>query len=449
MLFRTIESTIRQHLASGTEKILLVDGARQVGKTTSVRRVGRAMFPNFIEVNMLEDALHDKLFASVRKKEDFYLQLSMIAGDKMGSHEDTLVFIDEIQAYPELLTLLKFLADDKRFTYVASGSLLGVTLAETSSIPMGRIRLLRMHPLSFVEFLRANGLGEAALQAVGSRLRQGESLDSAMHERMTALFRKYLLVGGLPEAVVAFLETQNIQRVRAIHQEISSFYALDAAKYDAARRLKIRRIYELIPSTMENKSKRIVVGKIEERSGRTFKHYEDEFDYLSASGIAIPVRAVANPRFPLAQTARKSFLKFYLNDVGLLSSALFGPNIRAILDDVPSIDLGAVYETVVATELTAYGYPLAYYYDRAKGEVDYLIDDFDSLSVVPIEVKSGRSYRTHSALDALLATPNACVKRGLVLSNAREIETRGKIDYRPVYALPFILPSPPAPAFMI
>ena len=158
MLYRKIAATIEAHLRSGSDKILLIDGARQVGKTYIIRHVGKQCFENFIELNMVEDSLGERLFANTKTVDDFYLQVSMLAGQKMKARENTLIFIDEIQAYPHLLTLLKFLRDDNRFTYIASGSLLGVTLSETTSIPMGSIRKIRMFPLDFEEFLIANDM---------------------------------------------------------------------------------------------------------------------------------------------------------------------------------------------------------------------------------------------------------------------------------------------------
>ena len=166
MLYRKIESTIESHLKSDSKKILLIDGARQVGKTYIIRHVGQRLFENYIEINMIEDSLGDRLFANTKTVEDFYLQVSMLEGSKMKSKENTLIFIDEIQAYPHLLTLLKFLSQDDKFTYIASGSLLGVTLAQTSSIPMGSIRKIRMFPLDFEEFLYANGKNELVISSM-------------------------------------------------------------------------------------------------------------------------------------------------------------------------------------------------------------------------------------------------------------------------------------------
>lgn len=437
MLFRKIESLIEEHLKSDTKKILLIDGARQVGKTYIIRYVGEKLFENFIEINMVEDSLGDRLFAETKTVEDFYLQVSMLKGEKMKEKENTLIFIDEIQAYPHLLTLLKFLSQDNKFTYIASGSLLGVTLSQTTSIPMGSIRKVRMYPLDFEEFLYANGLNELALSSMRKKFEHLESLDEPMHNKMMDLFRKYLLIGGLPDAVNAYLETKNIKAVREIQTETHSYYAADAAKYDEKNKLKIRRIYDLLPSNMENKKKRVVAKSIEDKKGKTFNDYVDEFEYLISAGIALNVQAISNPVFPLIESTGKNLLKLYLNDVGILTNILYGNNIRAVLDDEKSINLGSVYETVVASELTAHGFKLFYYDNRSKGEVDYLIDDYDSLCTVPIEVKSGKDYTVHSALNTFVKNEDYHIKKAFVMSNERTVKQNGKITYIPIYYIMF------------
>lgn len=437
MLFRKIAAVIEEHLRSNSDKILLVDGARQVGKTYIIRYIGKRLYPNYIELNMIEDALGERLFEHTRTLEDFYLQVSMLAGDRMKDRESTLIFIDEIQAWPHLLTLLKFLQQDGRFTYIASGSLLGVTLSETSSIPMGSIRRIRMYPLDFEEFLYANGMNEFAVNALRLKFEKKESPDEALHRKMMDLFRKYLLVGGMPDAVNAWLAGPNIQTVRAIQSEIHEYYSADASKYEEKRRLKIRRIYDLIPSNLENRKKRVVAKNIENRKGSTFADYEDEFEYLISAGIALPVQAISNPVFPLIESSGKNLLKLYLNDVGILTGILYGVNIRPVLDDSCSINLGSVYENVVASELAAHGYRLFYYDNRKKGEVDYLIDDYECLSAVPIEVKSGKDYTVHSALSHFVNNEDYHIPKAYVLSNAREITARGKITYLPIYDIMF------------
>ena len=342
-----IAELIEQHLKSGSERILLIDGARQVGKTYIIRHVGKKLFPNFIEINMLEDSVGERLFENAKTVDDFYLRVSSVKGELMGEAKDTLIFIDEIQAYPHLLTMLKFLRDDNRFTYIASGSLLGVTLAQTTSIPIGSIRKVRMFPLDFEEFLYANGMNEFAVTALRKKFEARESLDEAMHGKMMDSFKRYLLVGGLPAAVNAYLDTRNIQAVREIQREIHDYYATDASKYDAERKLKIRRIYDQIPSNLENKKKRVVAQRIEGKKGSTFANYEDEFEYLISAGIALNVQAISTPTFPLIESSGKNLLKLYLNDVGILTSMLYGSNIRAILEDERSINLGSVYESEV------------------------------------------------------------------------------------------------------
>lgn len=417
-------------MKSGSNKVLIIDGARQVGKTFSIRQAGKALFPNFIEVNMLEDAIGAHLFEQVSSVSDFYLRLSTLAGNKMKDKQDTLVFIDEIQAYPQLLTLLKFLKEDDKYTYIASGSLLGVTL--------GSIEVKHMYPLDFEEFLLATGFGASTIIRLRELFKNEESLDEAMHNKLMDVLKKYLLVGGLPDAVNSFLNDSNIVKVRDIQQEIHSYYAMDASKYDTENRLKIRRIYDMLPSNLENKKKRVVVKDIENKKGKRFSDYQDEFDYLISAGITLDVKAISQPTFPLIESSGKNLLKLYLNDVGLLTNILYRTNIAAVLDDVRSINLGTVYESVVAQELKAHGFNLYYYDNKAHGEVDFLVDDYDTLSVVPLEVKSGKNYSEHSALNHFLETKTYNVQKAYVLSNERVIRRKGKITYIPMYTMMFL-----------
>lgn len=438
MLFRKIQDVIETYLKSGSNKVLIIDGARQIGKTFIIRHAGKALFPNYIEVNMLEDAIGGRLFEQVKSVDDFYLRLSTLAGNKMKEKKNTLVFIDEIQAYPQLLTLLKFLKDDDKYTYIASGSLLGVTLAKATSIPMGSIEVKHMYPLDFEEFLLANGFGISTINILREMFIKEVSLDEPMHNKMMDVLKKYLLVGGLPDAVNSFLKDANIIKVRNIQQEIHGFYAMDASKYDSDKKLKIRRVFDMVPSNLENKKKRIVVKEIENKKGKRFSDYQDEFDYLISAGITLDVKAISQPTFPLIESSGKNLLKLYLNDVGILTGILYRNNITAVLDDVRSINLGTVYESVVAQELKAHGFNLYYYDNKANGEVDFLLDDYDTLSVVPLEVKSGKNYSEHSALNHFLETKAYNVQKAYVLSNERAISHKGKITYIPIYAMMFL-----------
>jgi hypothetical protein len=299
-----------------------------------------------------------------------------------------------------------------------------------------------MYQLDFEEFLWANGVGPEAINVWQKKYADLVSLDESEHQFVLDLFRKYLLVGGMPDAVNSYLETHNIVRVREVQEAIRSLYAADASKYehDSNKNLLIRKIYEMIPSQMENKKKRIVAKDIQGVKGDRFSRYTNEFEYLLSSGIANGVSAVSNPKFPLAESAQKNLIKLYLNDVGMLTSQLYRYNLQPILADERSINLGSVYESVVAQELKANGFKLFYYDNRHRGEVDFLVDDFNNQSILPIEVKSGRDYNIHSALNNFMQTPDYYVHQANVLSNEREVRSQNGVVYLPIYYVMFIKP---------
>jgi hypothetical protein len=438
MLKRKIETYIEAFLAPRPQKILILDGARQTGKTFIIRQVGKKLFKNYVEINLLDDSLNERNFDEARSVSTFYLQLSAVAGNKLGGKDDTLVFLDEIQAYPHLLTLLKFLNQDNRFTYIASGSELGVTLFKTLSIPMGSIEIRHLYPLDLEEFLWANGVGEEVINHCREMFLARQSLQESLHRRMMEVFRKYLLVGGLPEAVQSFVNDTNIATVRRIQAQIHEYYGIDASKYDQENRLKIRCIYDRIPSILENKKKRIVARDIEGMATKRFKDYQDEFDYLISSGIVLDVKAISTPVFPLVESMSKNLLKLYLNDVGMLTGILYRNNINPILNDECSVNLGTVYESVVAQELKAHGFRLFYYDNKKNGEVDFLIDDYEQLAVLPLEVKSGKDYYEHSALNHFLTNKDYSVQRAIVFCNEGTVEEKDGVTYMPVYNVMFL-----------
>lgn len=433
MLYRKIEQRIEDFLHQRQNRILLVDGARQVGKTYIIRKVGQRLYKNFIEINMLADANEKRIFETVRNTTSFYEQLSAVAGNKMGDYSNTLVFIDEIQAYPHLLTMLKFLKQENKFTFIASGSQLGLALAKTVSVPIGSIEVMHMYPLDFEEFLIANNVGSIAINAIKTAYIKHESLNEGLHEKILGYFKRYLICGGLPDAVNSYVETKNIQSIRTIQKQIHEFYAIDASQYDKENKLKVQNVFSYIPSALENKKKRIMAKHIENRSGRQMTDYAEEFDYLINSGVTLEVRAISNPKFPLIESEQKNLLKLYLNDVGILTALLFDNNIRALLDDESSINLGTAYESVVAQELHSHGFDLKYYDNKKNGEVDFLVDDYVNMSVLPIEVKSGKDYKKHSALTHFMATKDYNIKKSIVFSNNIKVEQSGNVLYMPIY----------------
>lgn len=443
MLYRKIASKIESFLKSEKKRMLVVSGARQVGKSYIIREVGMRLYSNFIEVNMEEDKQSNRLFENARTVEDFMIALSTIAGAKMKDSEKTLVFIDEIQAYSHLLTLAKFLVEDGRFTYIASGSQLGIALKTTQSIPIGSIELLSMYPLDFEEFLIANGVGELLINEMRRKFEAKEALNESLHMKVMDYFRKYLLVGGMPSAVNTYLSEHNMVSVRNIHRDISLLYKNDAAKYESEslRKLKIQRIYDMVPSNLEKVKKRIVAKDIELKKGKRMADYQDEFEYLISSGITLEVQAISKPSYPLVENSGKNLLKLYMSDIGLLTGILYHNDVLPIMNDKCGVNLGSVYENVVAQELKAHGFKL-YYYDKKKnGEVDFLIDSVDLMSVLPIEVKSGKDYYIHTALNNLLKVDEYKISNGIVFSNEEKVYNNGNVIYMPIYYVMFLRSS--------
>lgn len=443
MLYRKIASKIESFLKLEKKRMLVVSGARQVGKSYIIREVGMRLYSNFIEVNMEEDKQSNRLFENARTVEDFMIALSTIAGAKMKDSEKTLVFIDEIQAYSHLLTLAKFLVEDGRFTYIASGSQLGIALKTTQSIPIGSIELLSMYPLDFEEFLIANGVGELLINEMRRKFEAKEALNESLHMKVMDYFRKYLLVGGMPSAVNTYLSEHNMVSVRNIHRDISLLYKNDAAKYESEslRKLKIQRIYDMVPSNLEKVKKRIVAKDIELKKGKRMADYQDEFEYLISSGITLEVQAISKPSYPLVENSGKNLLKLYMSDIGLLTGILYHNDVLPIMNDKCGVNLGSVYENVVAQELKAHGFKLYYYDNKKNGEVDFLIDSVDLMSVLPIEVKSGKDYYIHTALNNLLKVDEYKISNGIVFSNEEKVYNNGNVIYMPIYYVMFLCSS--------
>lgn len=438
MFYRKVSKQILQYFNDVNDPILLIDGARQVGKTYIIRKLGKENYKNFIEINLANDYVGNKFFSSIKTIDQFYNQLSAFYGNKLGDSKNTLIFLDEIQVYPDLLTLLKPLKDDGKFRYICSGSQLGVSLRRTSLIPIGSITKVRMYPLDFEEFLLANGITSDVITLLRNSFSVLSPQLDAMHNYFLGLFKMYLIVGGLPAAVKNYVEEKNIAKVRQTQNQIMNFYGEDASQYDEQNRLKIKGIYNAMASTLENKVKRIQIKNIEDKKYAKFENYADEFEYLISSGIALECRAISEPKFPLMQSQEKNLLKLYYNDVGVLTNLLYKNNINPILNTQSGVNLGSVYETAVAQELLAH-HEKIFYFDRRKlGEVDFLIDDYDNLCPLPIEVKSGRDFQNYKAMPKMLENINYKMVKGIVLSNERQVFMKGKILHLPIYYVMFL-----------
>lgn len=434
MFYRKIESKLKQYYANTEDNILIITGARQIGKSYIIRKTAKEFFKNYVEINLQDDFDGEKIFSSINNTRDFYLIISSIFGKKLGDINDTIIFLDEIQVYPHLISMLKALKQDNKYRYIASGSLLGVTLKH-HFIPIGSIQEVKMYPMDFEEFLLANDISDETISYLRDCYERKEMVSASMHTIFLRKFKEYLLSGGLPQAVKEFLN-EDIYKMREIQSSIYQYYKDDASKYDGEHNLKIRMIYDFMPSYMESKVKRVKYNQIEGKKER-FDKYQDEFNYLTNSCIALQVKAVSTPVFPLVEFSSKNLIKLYYNDVGLLTNILYSKNINAILSKDSGVNLGSVYETVCAQELAAHGSTLYYFDSKKVGEVDFLINDYDSLSILPIEIKSGNDQNNFRAIPKLIKEPYN-LKRGLVFGNENIVKEENNLIIYPIYMIMFV-----------
>ena len=436
MFYRKIEEKINDYYLDKDAKILVIDGARQIGKSFIIRETGKRFFKHFIEINLKDDWEGNRFFENIRTIEDFYLQVSALYGNDLGNVSNTMIFLDEIQSYPHLLTMLKPLKADARYRYICSGSLLGITLQHTF-IPMGSIDEVKMFPMDFEEFLLASNVGKDVISYLRNCFVERIPPAEGIHKTILGLFKRYLLSGGLPDSVKAFVEAKNVYEMRENQTLTYRYYSDDAAKYDKEHSLKIRRIYDYLPSYMENKVKRIQFNKIEGASKASMGRYQDEFDYLISSGCVLDAKAVSNPVFPLCQSTSKNLIKLYYNDVGLLTNILYKNNIDALLNKDRGVNLGSVYETVCAMELSAHGHELYYFNSKKVGEVDFLLNDYENTSILPIEIKSGNDQNNFRAIPKLVKEPYN-LRQGYIFGNENIIEEKSNLITFPIYMIMFV-----------
>ena len=432
MLNRKIEDELSRFIGASTKEAILLTGARQVGKTFIIREVARRSGLKTLEINFIKEAEAKILFKDLRNEQDFFVRLSSYTDEELKPGE-MLIFFDEVQECPEVVTYIKFLVDDGRYRYILSGSLLGVELKDLRSAPVGYLRELQMYPLDFEEFVRALGTKDVVLDHVRSAWERRTAVDPVVHTRMMDMFRLYLVVGGMPAAVQRYLDTKNISDVVQIQRGIVREYRKDATKYDKGNKLQIERTLDLIPEELNRKNKRFVVADLKD-AGR-FDRLEANFVWLSEAGIGLTVCSVADPRVPLRLTRDSAFFKLFLNDVGLLASLYMDGIQLKILSGETDINFGAVYENFVAQELHAGGFPLYYFSSRKVGEVDFIIEYEGKAE--PVEVKSGAHYRSHAALDRLLGIPAYSIGHAFVLGNANYSRV-DKIEYLPIYFTMFL-----------
>ena len=439
MLKRKIDTYLTNYYATNRNAILIT-GARQIGKTYSIREFGRT-FKSFIEINFLENPDAVALFKGAKNSSDILLRLSAITTKPLIKGE-TLIFFDEVQKCPDIVTAIKFLVDEGSYRYILSGSLLGVELNDLRSEPVGYMGVKDMYPMDFEEFISCVGINQQVIDSLRTAWQNRTPVDEFVHSKIMELFRLYLVVGGMPAAVSKYIETNNLQEVMAVQKDIIKLYKRDIAQYDSNNKLSIEEIFDLIPPELNAKNKRFILKRLNENA--KFERYQNSFLWLKNAGVALPVYNIEEPKLPLLLSRSRNLFKLFQSDIGLLAAQYAeGIQLRIISGD-KSINFGSVFENAVAQELVAHGIDVYYYNNKKRGELDFVIE-LDG-KVLPIEVKSGKDYEVHRALTNIMDCSEYDIPEAIIFNNDN-INVRGKYIYAPVYMVMFIEKKNDAPTF--
>lgn len=372
------------------------------------------------------------MFKDLSNTKDLLARLSLFTKQKLIKR-DALIFFDEVQICPEVITYIKFLVDEGSYNYILSGSLLGIEINDLRSVPVGYLTIKRMFPLTFREFALNLGLNSSILENLETSFKEKKPVDDFIHKKMMELFRVYLVVGGMPAAVNRYIETNNLNEVIDIQNQIVNLYKKDITQYDKNNKLAIAQIFELIAPQLNSQNKRFIIKDI--KSGVKFDRYENSFLWLKDAGFALPVYNVETPKIPLKLSKSRSLFKLFMSDVGLLASECSqGIQLKIISGD-DKLNYGAIFENYIAQELTACEHDLYYYNNKKRGELDFLIE-YDG-EVLPIEVKSGKDYKVHRALSNIMDCGEFNLNRALIFNNSN-LKVEGKLTYAPIYMAMFL-----------
>lgn len=430
MLYRKAAKQINDWIDNGNDA-LLITGARQVGKTYLIRQLLIDKNRDYVEFNFVKQPHLLSLFASaIKKDEKTFLENLKMAANKVLK-DDAVIFFDEVQECKEIVTIIKFLVEQGKYKYVLSGSLLGVELRDLRSAPVGYMTTIDMYPLDLEEFLIANGLNQDVIETLRNCFERQLPVSDFIHENLIDAFYKYLIIGGMPEAVKTFLDTGDYNEVKNVHNKIYREYKRDFTKYEDEKKLKLINTYDLIPAELNQKNKRYIFTNLD--SELRFNRYENSFVWLTDAGVALPTFNTTEAEVPLEASKKSNLFKLFLSDTGMLTSMYGTATIMKLLSKEKEINCGAMFENFAAQELKAHGFNNLYYFNNKKhGEVDFLIE-YEG-EVLPIEIKSGKDYQKHSAMSYF------CEKkfsRGFVFSDYN-FSITNNIYYYPIYMLMFI-----------
>ena len=437
MLKRKIDQVLLEWKRTKGKQGLLITGARQIGKTYSIEAFASQYYDSMVKIDFVEQPNAVRLIGEAESLDDLIVRITALASQPLPEGK-TLLFFDEVQRCGDAITWMRYLANDGRFDVIYSGSMLGVEAYDFRSLPVGTIDIVEMFPLDFEEFCRANGVDASLWDIVSQCYEATSPVPDFLHERCRDLFARYVLVGGMPEAVQTYVASHDTQAVRARQRAILTTYRSDITRYvkDVEHRNRIKTIYDAIPAQLNKENRRFLVSGIDK--ARRFADMRPDFTWLVDAGVSLMVERVAEAVFPLGMSSEASFFKLYLNDVGLLFGTFPAADIEELLLQSKTINFGNAYENAVAQELRAHGHERLFYFSATKvGEVDFLVESPGSIEVIPVEVKSGVYSRKHAALDRLLEVPNYHLRRALVL-HGDNVSQEGRVTYLPIYMAAFL-----------
>lgn len=426
-MYRKDSVTVGEWLKN-SNKALLVTGARQIGKTWLIRdEIEKSGYTKF-EINFIDQPDMITYLNAEMSAEEFMIKLKMIMPEDCKPHE-TVVFFDEIQKCPEIVTKIKFLVDEGSFKYVMSGSLLGVELGGIASAPVGYLTVLRMYPMDFEEFMVANSVSKTTLDMLKEKFETMRAVDEFIHQKLLSLFFVYLIVGGMPDAVKTYIETKDIREVDKVQRDIIMLYKEVFSQYEREnKKLRLKSIYDIIPAELNKQNKKFVFTMLDKEL--KFDRYENSFLWLKDAGVALPVYNVDAPVIPLMASKSSNVFRLFSNDIGLLTSAYPAETKIELINKNGEVNNGAHFENVVAQQLTANGFEPYFCKKKNIGEMDFAIEM--SGKVVPIEVKSGKAYKSHKALDHFMNVPDYHLEKAYVFS-VQNVEAEGSVIYLPIY----------------
>lgn len=414
MLFqrKIYDKFLKWKAESGGKKALLVEGARRIGKSTVVEEFARAEYRSYILIDFARAAgeVQDYFDRYLNDLDTFYMLLSVHYGVQLYARESIIIF-DEVQLFPRARAAIKYLVADGRYDFIETGSLISIKENVKDIVIPSEERHVRMYPLDFEEFCQA--LGECPMIGyIRDCFARRQPLERSLHEKAMLLFKQYMLVGGMPMSVVAFLEgRKDFGRADLEKRDILELYRSDIMKIKAQYRAKVLAIFDELPGLLSRHEKRVVFNRI--TPGSTAEQYEETFFWLADSMVANECRRTSDPNVGLSLNESDTYIKCYMGDTGLLVSHAFDENelladevYRQILAGRLGLNEGMLYENVIAQMLTASGYRLFFYthYSEEKRrndiEIDFLIanNSKTKYKIYPIEVKSGVRYSTASLL---------------------------------------------------